>query len=373
MRSRSLPFFLFLAVCFFNVKIIYANEIPAFTSNVIDTVGQLSAEQSSSVLQSLEVIRREADIYGAVFIVDHLEGETIETLAEKAFRKWKLGRKDVDNGLLLVISVEDRKSRFEVGYGLEGDLPDIYAKEALDSFFRPAARNNRFDVAIINSFNFLASKKLKKQIFDESPSQNIRPTTNLISVNESLLYNNLTRKRTFIESTIITFLLVFVLFAMRSFAVGIVLPRAMRFSQEIEGYKISDDSFINKATQNFWKNLFIGDVILKAIIALVLGGFLLVFLTTDPIAALFVYLIALVCNIILIIINVSKYRSATAYRNWLMWEKAAKLRMVKNSLPQSDPCYPPSNSWNSSSGDFFDSSSSSDGGSSGGGGASSDW
>lgn len=370
----GLPFFLTLAIYFFNPQVIHANEIPAFTSNVIDPLGHLSAQQSSSILQTLEVIRHKADIYGAVFIVDHLEGDTIETLAERAFKKWKLGRNDIDNGLLLVISVKDRKSRFEVGYGLEGDLPDVYAKEALDLYFRPAARNNNFDEAIISSFNFLASKKIKRPILDRPLPQTTQTTPKLISKSQSSAYNNLHQRRTIPEGLLVSFLLVFFLFALRPFTVCKILPRAVRLSREIEGYQISEDPFIKGATVNFWKNFFSGNVIFKIILALVLGFTLVTFWIMDPIFFLHIYTVALACNILLIVINIMKYRSTSTYRDWLVWERDSKLRMARNPFPHSNSWSPSSDSWASSSSDFSSSSSSSsDGGSSGGGGASSDW
>ncbi len=105
------------------------SQIPNYTPNVVDPHHYLKSHQIIEINSQLEIIRNKADIWGAVYLVKDLGDETIEDQAAKAFRKWKLGAIKKDNGLLLVLAMNNRKSRFEVGYGLEGDLPDIIARE----------------------------------------------------------------------------------------------------------------------------------------------------------------------------------------------------------------------------------------------------
>jgi uncharacterized protein len=139
-----------------------ANPVPDLIPNVVDESQTLSSEDQRAINDALKEIRKEADIYGAVLIVKKLEDDTIETLAEKTFRKWKLGRAKDDNGLLLLLSLDDRRSRFEVGYGLEGDLPDLIAKRALDRELAPLMRDGKTKDAIIAAFRFMADVKLRK-------------------------------------------------------------------------------------------------------------------------------------------------------------------------------------------------------------------
>lgn len=96
-----------------------ANPVPPFTPNVVDESGTLTPEDRREINAALAEVRAKADIWGAVLVVDRLQDDTVDSLAEKAFREWKLGKEKVDNGLLLVLAMQDRKSRFEVGYGLE--------------------------------------------------------------------------------------------------------------------------------------------------------------------------------------------------------------------------------------------------------------
>lgn len=96
---------------------------------VIDSAGLLTGSQFTQLNRQLieyELSRNDGSQF-VVFIVPSTGGESIETFAHRAFNTWKIGRKGQNNGLLLVVAVNDRNLRFEVGYGLEGILPDVSA------------------------------------------------------------------------------------------------------------------------------------------------------------------------------------------------------------------------------------------------------
>lgn len=133
-----------------------AVEIPAYTPNVVDPGGVLDAAQTQRVNEALQRVRESQQIWGALYIVPSLEGQSIEDLSSRAFEKWKLGRAGVDNGLLLVLAIDERRSRFEVGYGLEGALPDIVARHALDEYLAPRMRQGDTAGAAIAAFEFMA-------------------------------------------------------------------------------------------------------------------------------------------------------------------------------------------------------------------------
>lgn len=133
-----------------------AIEIPEFTPNVVDPNGYLDESGQQSVNAQLQRIRETSGIWGAVFIVDTLGGEPIENVAVESFEKWQLGQKGADNGLLLVLAMNDRKSRFEVGYGLEGAITDVVALRALDAHLAPKMREGDTAGAIVDSFEFLS-------------------------------------------------------------------------------------------------------------------------------------------------------------------------------------------------------------------------
>ena len=133
--------------------------IPTFTPNVVDSAGVLSRSEIDSINATLQRIREQSDIWGALYIVDSLQGESIESLADRAFNKtWSLGRKGDDNGVLLVLAIQDHRSRFEVGYDLEGILTDVTVASAL-SRMAPLMREGRISEAVTQAFNDLATVK----------------------------------------------------------------------------------------------------------------------------------------------------------------------------------------------------------------------
>ncbi len=134
----------------------FAFEIPDFTPNIVDPRGYLDDAGKQAVNVELQRIRETSHIWGAVFIVDTLDGEPIENVAVEAFAKWQLGQKGVDNGLLLVLAMSDRQSRFEVGYGLEGSITDVAALHALDDYLAPQMRDGDTAGAIVDAFGFLS-------------------------------------------------------------------------------------------------------------------------------------------------------------------------------------------------------------------------
>ncbi|WP_165424324.1 TPM domain-containing protein [Pseudoxanthomonas winnipegensis] len=133
-----------------------ALQIPAYTPNVVDPAGLLSEDDTQRINHALAEIRNGQQIWGAVYLAPSLEGESIEQVAATAFEQWRLGKRGADNGLLLVLAIQERRSRSEVGYGLEGTLPDLVAKRALDDALAPKMRQGDIAGAIIDAFDFMA-------------------------------------------------------------------------------------------------------------------------------------------------------------------------------------------------------------------------
>ena len=105
----------------------FAKGIPALSSPVIDQAGFLSPQVKSVLRDSLFDLRKQTNAEVALLTVDSLEGESIEGYSIRVTDQWKLGSKKGDNGVLFLISKEDRLMRIEVGQGLEGKIPDITA------------------------------------------------------------------------------------------------------------------------------------------------------------------------------------------------------------------------------------------------------
>ena len=88
-----------------------------------------------------------------VVTIPSLEGQSLEEYATDLFRQWGIGDGEKDNGVLLLCAVEDRLFRVEVGYGLEGDLPDGKTGRMQDEYIIPLLQENQFDAGIKNGYN----------------------------------------------------------------------------------------------------------------------------------------------------------------------------------------------------------------------------
>jgi len=119
--------------------------VPPLKAHVTDLTGNLSAEQQASLEQTLTAFEARKGSQIAVLLVKTTDQEPIEQFALRVAEQWKLGRKKVDDGAILVVATEDRALRIEVGYGLEGALNDATSKRIIDEVIVP--RFKQLDVA----------------------------------------------------------------------------------------------------------------------------------------------------------------------------------------------------------------------------------
>ncbi len=118
--------------------------VPPLTGRVIDRTATLTAEQISVLEQVLQTFEARKGSQIAVLIVPSSAPETIEQYALRVAEQWKLGRKNVDDGALLVVAKDDRKLRIEVGYGLEGALTDAASKRIISEIIVPRFRQGDY-------------------------------------------------------------------------------------------------------------------------------------------------------------------------------------------------------------------------------------
>ena len=127
----------FLAAATFAVAEV---PVPALEARVTDLTGTLTAEQRGALEESLRAFEALKGAQLAVLLVPTTAPETIEQYAIRVAEAWKLGRKGVDDGLLLLVATDDRRMRIEVGYGLEGAVPDAIAKRVIAETITPYFR-----------------------------------------------------------------------------------------------------------------------------------------------------------------------------------------------------------------------------------------
>jgi uncharacterized protein len=118
--------------------------VPQLTGRVVDQTGTLSSGDIAQLTQKLADLQTRKGSQIAVLIVPTTDGEAIEQFSLRVAEAWKIGRKKVDDGALLVIAKNDRRLRIEVGYGLEGALTDATTKRIIDEDITPKFKAGDF-------------------------------------------------------------------------------------------------------------------------------------------------------------------------------------------------------------------------------------
>ncbi|TAN26268.1 MAG: YgcG family protein [Castellaniella sp.] len=118
--------------------------VPPLTARVTDRTATLTSEQTAALEQKLRAFEAAKGTQLAVLIVPTTGDEQIEQYSLRVVEKWKLGRKNVDDGALLIIAKKDRTLRIEVGYGLEGVLNDATSKRIISEVIVPRFQQGDF-------------------------------------------------------------------------------------------------------------------------------------------------------------------------------------------------------------------------------------
>ncbi|MGN7837931.1 TPM domain-containing protein [Stenotrophomonas sp. 22385] len=118
--------------------------IPPMTSPVVDTTGTLDAAQKQALEAQALALQQRKGSQLQILMVPTTQPETIEQYAVRVFEQWKIGRKGVDDGVLLVVAKDDKRVRIEAGYGLEGAIPDAIANRVIQEYLAPRFRTGDY-------------------------------------------------------------------------------------------------------------------------------------------------------------------------------------------------------------------------------------
>lgn len=122
----------------------YSDNPTKIVQYVTDETGTLTSSQVTSLSQKLQNFDRQTSTQIVVYMIQSLEGESLEDVSHTIAEKNKIGRKGKDNGVMLFIAKSDKKIRIEVGYGLEGALTDAVSSQIIRNEIAPSFRNNNF-------------------------------------------------------------------------------------------------------------------------------------------------------------------------------------------------------------------------------------
>lgn len=118
--------------------------LPALSARVTDLSGTLDATQRGRLEAQLAAVERSGRAQIAVLLLPTTQPEAIEAFGIRLAEAWKIGRKGADNGIIIIVAKNDRKMRVEVGYGLEGAIPDAIAKRVVAERMAPAFKQGDF-------------------------------------------------------------------------------------------------------------------------------------------------------------------------------------------------------------------------------------
>ncbi|RQP27735.1 TPM domain-containing protein [Burkholderia ubonensis] len=118
--------------------------VPPLTARITDETGTLTDEQRATLEQTLKAFEARRGTQVSVLIIPTTEPESIEQFSMRVVEQWKLGRKKVDDGALLIVAKNDRALRIEVGYGLEGVLTDATSNRIINEVIVPRFREGNF-------------------------------------------------------------------------------------------------------------------------------------------------------------------------------------------------------------------------------------
>jgi uncharacterized protein len=131
--------------------------VPPLTSRVIDLTGTLSGGAVARIEANLADLEAKKGSQIAVLIVPTTQPEEIEQYGIRVAEAWKLGRKGVDDGAILIVAKNDRRVRIEIGYGLEGALPDAIANRIIAETVTPHFKLGDYDGGVEAGINQMIS------------------------------------------------------------------------------------------------------------------------------------------------------------------------------------------------------------------------
>jgi uncharacterized protein len=152
---RSLAFSLVAWLCFAGGTFAQNSTatsltFPALTGRVVDGGGLLSAADRTALTADLADLEAKTTDQLVVVTLRSLQGTTIEDYGYQLGRQWKIGQKEKDSGILLIVAAAERKVRIEVGYGLEGTLTDAATRVIIENTILPAFKTGDFAPGIRN-------------------------------------------------------------------------------------------------------------------------------------------------------------------------------------------------------------------------------
>ena len=168
-------------------------SLPQNLSKKVNDFSNILDQRSRQVLEyTLSQLQQQTGVQCALVLVPSLQGDDVDSVASRLFERWGIGNKDKDNGILILFAQQDRQVRIEVGYGLEGTLPDGKVGAIIRESMVPYFKQQRYSQGLfqgvlaitsalgVDSSTLLQTRTLEKRT--SSPRKKLSPFTNSFSV-----------------------------------------------------------------------------------------------------------------------------------------------------------------------------------------------
>lgn len=140
---------LYIVLIFLSINIFADTDFPEPAGYVNDFAGVLAESEEQALKEIIEGLERDTTSELAVVTIETVKPLSIEEYSVRLFSKWGIGKQGKDNGILLLVAISDREVKIEVGYGLEGVLPDGLCGEIIRGYIIPEFKNARYGPGII--------------------------------------------------------------------------------------------------------------------------------------------------------------------------------------------------------------------------------
>lgn len=144
MLGRRIGLWALLALASFGLFAQNLRPVPLLDSRVVDTSALLTTDQRAAIEEKIAALEREKGSQLVVLVVDSTAPEDVAAFSNRVANVWRIGRREVGDGVLMVVATRDRRVRIEVAKSLEGAIPDLAAKQVIDEAIVPAFRSGDY-------------------------------------------------------------------------------------------------------------------------------------------------------------------------------------------------------------------------------------
>jgi len=131
--------------------------VPPYSARVLDTTSTLNTQQIAALNEQILAIEADTRAAVVVYMLPTTGEDSIEEYATRVFEKWKLGDTERDDGILILVALQDRRMRIEVGQGLEGTVPDVLAGRIIDQDMKPRFQRNDYAGGLEAAINHIGA------------------------------------------------------------------------------------------------------------------------------------------------------------------------------------------------------------------------